>query len=456
MKNKDTIVAVSTPPGIGGVGIVRLSGPDSLHFAKKIFSPVGNQNSWTHSHLCYGIVHHPVTNERLDDGYAVFFRSPQSFTGEDVVELQLHGNPYLLSCIVGLFLEVGARLAQPGEFTKRSYLNGKIDLLQAEAVSELIHSQSIVEAKNARLRLDGKLSSRLEKLREETIDVLAEIEANIDFPDEDIEPKNQIRLLSMIDQMLMESKFLLETYNQNQKIASGFRIALVGKPNVGKSSLFNAILQDDRAIVAPQAGTTRDVLSEEVILGGHRVKFFDTAGLHPETIDPIEKEGMSRSVQQIENADLVLWIGSTVEKYESSELLILKNVSKDKCWLIWNKCDLQPPTQTLDFLFGNEFLISSKTGSGIHLLLEAVQTLLHKNHIEEFGGGISNDRQKELMSQLNQYFATSIQMIKEESPPELIAVEFRQSYHHLNRLLGKEEDMEAMYDRIFSKFCVGK
>ncbi len=455
-KNKETIVAISTPPGIGGVGVVRLSGPDSLSITQKVFSPSSSNPTWSPAQLYYGYVRNPDNGENIDDGYAVYFKSPNSFTGEDVIELQLHGNPFILSSIVELCLKQGARLAQPGEFTKRSYLNGKMDLLQAEAVSELIHSQSVMEARQSRMRLDGKLSSHLEQLRDEVIDVLAEIEANIDFPDEDIDPKSQMNMLSNIEKMSQTAVSMLTTYTQNQKIASGFRIALVGKPNVGKSSLFNAILQNDRAIVNPQAGTTRDVLSEEIILDGYRVKFFDTAGLRSETTDEIEKEGITRSAQEISKADLVLWMGSADDTHDENELAPLQHVERERCWLVWNKVDLKKPSQNFDGKFQHTFHVSATAGTGIDDLLWKIKYQIKSLQSEDFGGGISNDRQKELIEQIIECFSRSIRMIKDHQPPELTAVEFRQSYHALNRLLGKEEDMEAMYDRIFSKFCVGK
>jgi tRNA modification GTPase len=452
-KNKETIVAISTPPGIGGVGVIRLSGPDSLSIAQALFH---TSSSFKHSQLCYGYVRNPSTQENVDDGFAVYFQSPNSFTGEDVVEFQLHGNPFLLSSVVELCLAQGARLAAPGEFTKRSYLNGKMDLLQAEAVSELIHSQSVMEARNSRMRLDGRLSSHLEKLRDDVIDVLAEIEADVDFPEEDIDPKTQLKMLSNIQEISKTTQGLLATYSQNQKISSGFRIALVGKPNVGKSSLFNAILQNDRAIVNAQAGTTRDVLSEEIILNGYRVKFFDTAGLRSETSDEIEKEGITRSSKEIEKADLVLWLGSTLEKHSEDELDVLKSVEKKKRWLVWNKVDLNKAPNMFDGFFEKTFKISAKTGLEVASLLENINDLLKSSQNEDFGGGISNDRQKELIEEMIQALNRSVEMIQAKQPPELTAVEFRQIYHALNRLLGKEEDMEAMYDRIFSKFCVGK
>lgn len=458
-KNRTTIVAISTPPGIGGVGVVRLSGPESLSISQKLFfsaSLAKPSLCMEHSKLYYGFIRNPDTSENIDDGYAVYFQSPNSFTGEDVVEFQLHGNPFLLSSVVELCLKLGARMAAPGEFTQRAYLNGKMDLLQAEAVSELIHSQSVMEARNSRMRLDGRLSSHLEQLRDDVIDVLAEIEADVDFPEEDIDPKSQAHLLEKIQTMVQKAKALLNTYGQNQKIATGFRIALVGKPNVGKSSLFNAILQNDRAIVNPTAGTTRDVLSEEIILDGYRVKFFDTAGLRSSTTDEIEKEGITRSAQEIAKADLVLWLGSTTETLDTFDWKAIENVPTQKRWLVWNKIDLQKPSTNLPQTFGEKFEVSAKTGEGVLSLLAKIKDLLKSTQSEDFGGGISNDRQKELIETVIQSLHESSNMIQNHQPPELTAVECRQAYHAVNRILGKEEDMEAMYDRIFSKFCVGK
>jgi tRNA modification GTPase len=456
-----TIVAISTPPGIGGVGVVRLSGPSSLSIAQTIFQTSSANLAkpsprMEHSRLYYGVIRNPQTDETVDDGYAVFFQSPNSFTGEDIVELQLHGNPFLLSSVVELCVSQGARLAQPGEFTKRSYLNGKMDLVQAEAVAELIHSQSIVEARQSRLRLDGKLSNHIMDVREQVIDVLAEIEADVDFPDEEIDHESRKTLINQISTIQQTTAGILQTYQRNQKIHSGYRVALVGKPNVGKSSLFNAILQLDRAIVTSQAGTTRDVLSEEMIIDGYRVKFFDTAGLRSETKDFIEKEGITRSQQEIQKADLVWWIGSASEKISADEIQILQTLEKSKSWMIWNKTDLQQPDVSAEKYVDRSFLVSAKTSVGIDGLLDALKKKIQSESLSEFGGGISNDRQNELLVTALTHIQHTQQMLEQNEPPELVAVEFRQVFHAFNRLLGKEENLEAVYDRIFSKFCIGK
>ncbi len=454
-KNKQTIAAISTPPGIGGVGLVRLSGPHAFSIAEKIFHRV-SEDPWKPNQLYYGFIQNPDTQENIDDGYAAFFKSPHSFTGEDVIEFQLHGNPFLLSSVIELCLKQDARLAEAGEFTKRAYLHGKMDLLQAEAVAELIHSQSIQEVKRARNRLDGKLSSHLETMREEVIDILAEIEADVDFPEEKIDVQSQEKILQRIQSLEQTAKQLLSTYQQNQKIHSGYRVVLVGKPNVGKSSLFNALLQHDRAIVTPHAGTTRDVLSEEIMLDGHRVKLLDTAGLRKEFSDEIEKEGIVRSGFEIAKADLILWLMSTTDANTENEWTSLEGIGKEKCWLVWNKIDLQLAHTLEKKHFDMSFDISARTGEGVDKILEQLRIRVRKDSLDEFGGGISNDRQKELLTEILQSFSKSANMIRDQQPPELTAAEFRGAYHGLNRLLGKEEDMESIYDRIFSKFCVGK
>lgn len=454
-KNKQTIAAISTPPGIGGVGLVRLSGPQAFSIAEKIFHRV-SQDPWKPNQLYYGFIQNPDTQENIDDGYAAFLKSPHSFTGEDVIEFQLHGNPFLLSSVIELCLKHDARLAEAGEFTKRAYLNGKMDLLQAEAVAELIHSQSIQEVRRARKRLDGKLSSHLEIMREETIDILAEIEADVDFPEEKIDVQSQEKILQRILALGQMAKQLLSTYQQNQKIHSGYRVVLVGKPNVGKSSLFNALLQHDRAIVTPHAGTTRDVLSEEIMLDGHRVKLLDTAGLRKEFSDEIEKEGITRSGSEIAQADLILWLMSTTDANTENDWTNLEGIEKEKCWLVWNKIDLQSVHPLENKHFDMTFDLSAKTGEGVEKILNQLRVRVRENSTDEFGGGISNDRQKELFTEILQSFSKSEIMIRDQQPPELTAAEFRGAYHCLNRLLGKEENMESIYDRIFSKFCVGK
>lgn len=455
MHENPTIVAISTPPGIGGVGVVRISGPKSLEIAQALFHSASSA-VWKPQQLYYGYIRDTKTNEVLDDGYAVYFKSPQTFTGEDVVEFQLHGNPILLSSIVNQCLIHGARLAEPGEFTKRAYLNGKIDLLQAEAVAELIHSQSLAEAHQARLRLDGKLSSHLMHLREEIIDVLAEIEAAIDFPEEEIEPQSQSKILERIEKIKSVAEKFLQTYEQNQKIHSGFRVVLAGRPNVGKSSIFNAILQTDRAIVTPIAGTTRDVISEEIVLDRYRVKLLDTAGLRKEFSDEIEKEGMARSGNEISKADLVVWVGSTTETYMANDFEIFENIAREKRWIVWNKCDVQQPQESFNTLPEKLFFVSAKTNDGIDELTLELKKILQENSKDDLGGGISNDRQRELLVSMIRCCSITENMLQKKFPPELTAVEFREAYHAVSRMLGKEENMEDVYDRIFSKFCIGK
>ena len=453
--SSDTIVAIATPQGAGSVGIVRLSGPNSLTIAQKIFRKKGRSArsavSLKPQRISYGVVFDSSENV-LDDGYVAYFKRPRSFTGEDIIEFQLHGNNEILSAVLERCCKEGARQALPGEFTRRAFENGKLDLLQAEAVAEIVSSRSQIEAKRARMRLDGQLSSHVEELRKDVIEVLAELEANVDFPDEEIPLEQQSQLLGRMDELQEKATSILSTYDQNQKISTGFRIVLVGKPNVGKSSLFNAILQHDRAIVTDIAGTTRDVLSEEIILGGYRVKLLDTAGLRSDVSDEVEREGVARSGSEIDKADLVLFMVDATQPLPDPH-----EIPKDS-WVIVNKVDIKSyadlPAQ-VGASGGKVFEVSAITAMGIPGLLEAIRKYVVQNK-ESFGGGISNDRQYDLLKNVVDHAQKTQVLIRDKVSPELASFEFRQSYQSLNKILGKEEDMEEVLDRVFSKFCIGK
>ena len=254
--------------------------------------------------MIYGKVVDQTTDKILDDGFAVRMEAPHSYTGEEVVEIQVHGSPVTLQKIVSLCTIQNVRLAQPGEFTKRAFLHGKIDLVQAEAVAELIEAQSEAEASAARKRLEGKLSNKLLQLREDTVALLAEVEADVDFPEEDLPVTQQAHYTKKIKEIQALASSLRKSYEANQKLHDGFTVTLAGRPNVGKSSLFNMLLQNERAIVTPIEGTTRDILREEIILDGRRVRLIDTAGLRPSSSDAVERIGIERASEALKKTDL--------------------------------------------------------------------------------------------------------------------------------------------------------
>lgn len=451
--NEDTIVAVATPPGAGSIGVVRISGTHAFSIADRL---VFNRPA----KIGYRVVVHPQTRENLDDGYVLSFQAPHSFTGEDVVELQVHGNPWVLDRIVSACVDLGARLAMPGEFSRRAFINGKIDLLQAEAIAELIHSQSQEEAKTARQRLDGQLSTLVTQFHEDVTDCLAMIEAQIDFPEEGIEFPVLDQIQTRLDALLEKVEHLLSTYERNQTLHNGFRVVLVGQPNVGKSSLFNSLLQDDRAIVTPIAGTTRDVLSEEIFISGNKVKILDTAGLRKDLSDIVEEAGVVKSGQEIKRAHLVWWIRSAQGEQDEMLLDALGDVSAKNCWSVWNKMDLvqNPPESGAEQkkVFEQEFFVSAKTGQGIKSLIDALTERVVGESQQITAGGISNHRQRGLLTQCQSHLKTAKTLLARQEPPELISSELRRGYQKLNRLLGYDEDMEGVLDQIFSRFCIGK
>jgi tRNA modification GTPase len=451
----DTIVAIATPPGQGGVGIIRLSGPCALTIAQAIFFPKQASAPWTPAFMLYGDVRQD--NEVLDDGLAVYFQNPHSFTGQDVVELQLHGSPYVLSKVVGLCQTHGARLAQPGEFTQRAFLLGKMDLLQAEAVSELIHAQSEEEARRSRMRLDGKLSDHVEQLRASVIDVLAQLEADVDFPEEVLPIEQQTVTLQKIKTIEEKALALLETYQANAQVRDGVRIALMGAPNVGKSSFFNQVLGQDRAIVTDQAGTTRDVLREEVHRLGRRIHFIDTAGLRENTEDLIEKEGMTRARHEVLQADKVCLLVSHGEPSTPYMQELFEQVPVERRWIIATKADLTPMDEkAIKWPRERFFSVSNSTGKGFSEFWTALDDYLEAMPMQAWGGGISNDRQKERLLQVVEACKQAHRALSNQTSPDLVAFECRQIYRAVSEMLGLEADFEDVFDQIFSTFCIGK
>ena len=451
----DTIAAIATAPGAGGIGICRLSGSMASQIAFKIFERETKDKNWTPQKLYFGRVK-SRDGETIDDGYAVFFPLPHSYTGEDTIEFQLHGSTANLERVMELLLENGARLANPGEFTERAYLNGKLDLLQAEAVAELIEAGSGEEARAARRRLDGMTSSILENLRQMTIEVLAEYEADVDFPDEELSLLAKPELFEKYQQIQTLTDKLLASYRVSQKLHSGFLISILGKTNAGKSSLFNSILQFERAIVTPQAGTTRDVLREELVVSGRRVRLQDTAGLRNETSDEIESMGMERSRKEASQSDLILYVvdselGMTAKDRESLQEFSGRN----EIWVIFNKVDLRPMKERKDS-WKRKFSVSAKTGEGIEELLQAIEERVTKATTTTLEGGIGTSRQYEKLQRFRSSLERARSAFETAPSPEFLSIELRQALEEISSVLGVDGSSEVILDEIFSRFCIGK
>ncbi|MEZ4705186.1 MAG: tRNA uridine-5-carboxymethylaminomethyl(34) synthesis GTPase MnmE [Bdellovibrionota bacterium] len=453
---RDTIVAIaSSIAGVGGVGIIRISGPKALEIAQRGFH--SSQKTWESHRVLYGHVQ-DADGQILDDGLAWYMKAPKTFTGEDVVELSLHGNPLLLSKVVERFVEHGARLARPGEFSQRAYLEGKIDLMQAEAIAQLIASGSQEEARLAHRRLEGKTSTYIQELLESTTTLLAQLEADVDFPEEELDLDARSHLQDKAFELVEKAQNLLRSYSHIQKLSSGFHVLLAGLPNAGKSTFFNALLGSDRAIVTSIAGTTRDTLEDEIHIQGHTVRIIDSAGYAPGTIDPIEREGVQRMEKKLSQVDLVCWLCDVQDPQFEEAKRLFESIEPSKRWWIWSKTDQDhndlpnPPMELADVL-----QVSAVQGKGMELFQSKLSKTFEKNIDDSMStGGISNDRQRKLLQDFVQSMMATQHALAQNLSPELIAFELRQGYRALQELLGKDQDMEDVYDKVFSQFCIGK
>lgn len=459
--DNDTIAAISTPLGEGGIGIVRLSGKEAIPIAEKLFSsPKNRKLAESESHrLIYGFIKDTSTDTVIDEVLAAVMRAPNTYTREDVVEINCHGGMLPLRKVLELILKNGARLAEPGEFTKRAFLNGRIDLSQAEAVMDLIKSRTDESRKIALEQLSGGLSEKITSLRDRIAAVCAHIEAYIDFPDEDIEPASMDSIVKEINLTSDELLHLSKTFEEGRFFREGLKVAIVGKPNVGKSSLLNAFLQRDRAIVTEVPGTTRDVLEEYLNIKGLPVRIMDTAGIR-ETHEMAEKEGVSRSIRAIDDADLIIAVIDGSAVLHEEDLLVLEKIKDKNAIITINKSDL-PVAEDMEARlndYSNEVLkISAKTGLGLDALKDKILELATAGSpFGERGGVIlTNVRHKVAIDNAMQSLNNASDSLKSKQPLEIIAVEMRDALDRLGEIVGTVTT-EDIINKIFSEFCIGK
>lgn len=456
----DTIAAISTPLGEAGIGIVRISGRDAIDIADRLFlSPKGKRLSGAKSHtITYGFIKDPLTGEMIDEVLISIMKAPNTYTREDAVEINCHGGFLPLRKTLELIIREGARLAEPGEFTKRAFLNGRIDLTQAEAVADLIRSKTEVSQRLAIEQLKGGLSERITKLRERLTEICAHIEAYIDFPDEEIEPATldtiNAELSSIIDELVRLSK----TYEEGRFLREGIKVAIVGKPNVGKSSLLNALLERDRAIVTEFPGTTRDVIEELLNIKGLLVRVMDTAGIR-EAHEMAEREGIKRSLHAINDSDIVIVLIDGSKPVNDEDIYILNKVrEKGKRFIIGiNKSDLCPspfPFSLQPSAFS--LSISAKTGQGLDELKDAIINLTLGNTKGESQSLIvTNLRHKIAIDRAAASLRKTLEDMMNSQPEEIVALSLREGLDHLGEIVGAVTT-EDILDRIFSQFCIGK
>ena len=449
-QNEDTIVALATPPGIGAISVIRVSGPETFIKVDKVFQ--GKKkivDSPSHT-IHYGKIINS-NNEIVDDVLVSVFRAPNSYTGEDSVEISTHGSQLIVEKIISLLVEQNIRLAEPGEFTKRAFLNGKLDLAQAEAVADIINSRTEASLRGARNQLDGILSKKVDYLREKLINTSSLIELELDFAEEDIELLPIDEILKNINEIENEIENLLNTFSFGRVIRDGVNVALVGKPNVGKSSLLNYLLKEARAIVSEIPGTTRDVIREELTIEGILFRLHDTAGIRM-TEDLIEKEGVLRSRNVVKEADIVLFLNDVETGFDEGlfqEILSLNQ--EEKILKVVNKIDLKKINDNR-FDVG----ISAKTGEGIDKLFQKLkEKTIGTNIYTEKTAIVSNVRHYNALKKAKEHLMHAKNFISEKLTGEFIAVDLRNAENSLSEIIGKVTTDDIL-NNIFSKFCIGK
>lgn len=455
----DTIAAVSTAIGEGGIAIIRVSGPESIAETASIFRgriPLTEADSHT---LHYGYIVDPANGERMEEVLVTVMKGPRSFTTEDVVEISTHGGVISVRRVMDLLLQQNIRLAEPGEFTKRAFLNGRIDLTQAEAVIDLIRSKSDRAFSVALKQVGGSLSQRIHQLRQNLLETLAHIEVNIDYPEHDVESVTAELIKRKSTEVMEEITRLLRTASQGKILREGITTAIVGRPNVGKSSLMNALAHDNKAIVTDIPGTTRDVIEEYVTINNIPLKLLDTAGIR-ETIDVVEKIGVERSKAAVGEADLILLVLNAGEPLHEDELALMEQIKGRQCICIMNKMDLprQLDKAVLLRYFEESSIVpmSVLEEEGLDKLEDAISTLFFGGKLESGDlTYVSNVRHIALLKKAYQSLQDAYDAADQLIPVDMIQIDVRLAWEQLGEIVG-DTAADSLLDQIFSQFCLGK
>ncbi len=452
---EDTIAAIATPAGQGGIGIIRISGKEAIAIADTVLCFRGSKtllNCKSHT------VHHGWVNS-LDEVLVTLMRAPKSYTAEDVVEINCHGGMTVLRAVLQAILNAGARLALPGEFTKRAFLNGRMDLAQAEAVIDIIHAKTENFLRQSQHQLKGELSIQLNQSRDELIKLYTMVEALINFPEDGIDAQGREQILNRISTQEMVVAKLLESSESGRILKEGIRIVLCGKPNVGKSSLLNALLKEQRAIVTDIAGTTRDVLEESAQIRGIPISLVDTAGLL-EPRDLIEEEAVKRSHLYIKSADLVLLVLDHSRPLEEKDLLLLEQLKAARVLVAINKMDLEEKLDSAvpKKIFGSQHVIkvsALEVPSIQELEIKIVDLICKDKNLDTDGILISNVRHIKALEAAGENLSNAVRLMNENTSLEFISEEIKAAVNQLDAITGRNID-EDLLDRIFSEFCIGK
>jgi len=448
MSLNDTIVACATPVGYSSIGVIRVSGEQTVQLAKRIFIPRHKTQEFETHHAYYGAIIDPQSNDMIDAVIATFYLTPYSYTGEDVVEFSCHGNPLIINRIIRILTDLGVRIAERGEFTKRALLNGKIDLLQAEAVLDTVYAPCDEARKLAITQYEGKLSEKIYELRARIVDFLSIIEASIDFPEEEDIQNTPVDINKDLQSIVGELNELLRGAAVGVKIKEGYRVLIMGRANVGKSTLFNKILGYDRAITHEEPGTTRDYIEESVEISGLHVRLFDTAGVLNRLSGP-DKIAQERAMQLIEQADLVLLMFDGSESMNEEDIY-LHNITNDKRRiLIVNKIDLNMQLNDNKIL-SDSVKLSARTGKNLELLLDTIgNNLSPQNGFKDVL--LTRERHISAIRNMREYLNRGL----DAPSPETLAFELHSALDVIGELTGKIMRKEIL-DKIFEEFCIGK
>ncbi|MEO3945735.1 tRNA uridine-5-carboxymethylaminomethyl(34) synthesis GTPase MnmE [Gorillibacterium sp. CAU 1737] len=456
---EDTIAAISTPLGEGGIAVIRVSGPDAVEHAGKLFRPAGKLEKADSHTVHYGRIADPATGETVEEVLVTVMLAPRSFTMENVVEIGCHGGLVSVKRVLDLLLAGGVRLAEPGEFTKRAFLNGRIDLTQAEAVIDVIRAKSDKAHKVALKQVEGSLSRKVKQLRQQLVEAMAHLEVNIDYPEHDVEELTTAFIQEKGTDGIQQVEALLKSAQEGKLIREGITTAIVGRPNVGKSSLLNALAQENRAIVTEIPGTTRDVIEEYVTMNGIPLKLLDTAGIR-ETDDVVERIGVERSRGALEEADLILFVINASEALHEDEVRLLEELHSRATLVVLNKTDLpeQVDREQIARWYPTERVIrmSVQQEEGLDRLGQAIADLFFQGDVEgtDFTY-VSNVRHIQLLRQAKDALQDAVGAADLQVPIDMIQIDFRRAWEYLGEVVG-DQMADSLVDQIFSQFCLGK
>ena len=454
----DTIVAIATPPGRGGIGVVRLSGNEARSIASPMLRLAHDLEA---GRAYFGELIEPATGERIDEVVATYFAKPHSYTTDDVVEISCHGSPVVLRHVVEMAIAAGARLAEPGEFTMRAFLNGRIDLTQAEAVRDLIESQTLYQAQVAARQLEGSLSMRLQPIKQQLIELIAVMEAGIDFAEDDVSITPDAQILARIAAIRTPLGELLASFAYGKVVHEGLTLAIVGRPNVGKSSLFNCLVERERAIVTATPGTTRDLVSETVSIGGIPVRLVDTAGIRT-ALDEAESIGVRKSMEALADADIVLVVRdasratSLSEEERNQDERLLELIRERQAVVVWNKIDALGGVGFTASGAHPMVAASALTGEGIAELRSSILHLVGgDNGAQQESGFLTNVRQKQLVVDSIAALDKATQAVPQKIPHEMLLLDLYAALRPLDHITGATT-ADDILNLIFSSFCIGK